>query len=90
MSWPWLLFTLYYLIMIIIYEYFLIKLKPILYGDAKLHSKYDAFDRTDKRWFNNRLLMYPVLWTFLPKFILVCIGLVGMGIACFILSIGLP
>ena len=89
MSWFWTLFIVYYIVMIILYEKFLIKLKPIIKGDPALHQKYDAFRRTDSDWFSNRLLMYPILWTFLPKFLLVATGMVLAAVACIFFSIGL-
>ena len=83
-------FLLYYVVMIILYEKTLLKLKPLSYPkNEELHKKYDAFRRTDVKHFTNRLLIYPFLWLFVPRFFLVSFGLTAIFVISWILSWGI-
>lgn len=84
-------FVAHWVVMILVYEFVVLKkVRPITHGDPELHNKYPAFRRNDAHLFTNRLYNYLFVWTFTPRFLMTCLGLLMLQVGCLVISIGMP
>ena len=71
----------YWGLMILLYEFFILKkVRPITHGNKDVHKKYPGFRRNDKHLFTNRILNYLCIWMFGPRFIITAFSMIMLGL----------
>ena len=83
-------FLVQWALLIVVYEYVLVRIRPITHGNEELHEKYPAFRRDDRDCFTKRPRYYIMLGTLVPRFLFGLVGVFVIGIGNVILWVTLP